>query len=404
MKRISLALAVALLCVAGCVHERASVMSSVGGEMRQIKTRNRYTLAGFKHQAQNANADVVKENVYTPPFSNDTLKRYQPDVFADDGIRFMMHSSASPRECDSYSWTTYFPFLLTLMIMPQCRTILSGSRCTVDVLDNPDARATLDECSRSDHAGALTPTPFLFYLGDATPPEGSETYSVYSRHWISTAFFSLGENPSAQRESLDVLRAYAIAATLKKMEDDGLIDESRSRLAGRDSAQTLSIADKFEVVDFRREGDDGCRHSFMLRRRDGGGISLRDSREAQKMLKTMIREDYGSSFPAVAVGELVVEFPEFSLRNGTIRGKSEVLSLAVESLRYDSRTRTGVLRVRIGANQFEAARKYAIRNIESLVRDKNIALDGRDIPPASTFFLQGESLKGDVLEITFRTE
>lgn len=402
MKKSNLAAIFVLLLfsMAGCQHERTSTMVSVGGEVRRIKTRNRYTLLTFKQRGHGANADVARENVYVPQSSNDDLKKFQPDVFSDDGIRFTCES-ARLCEDDRYGWTTVFPYLTTLMILPQCRTISNGSRNTVDVLDNPDARATFDSHARYDMALGLTPLSWFFYLGDAAPLDGNETYTTISEHTISTPFFGFG---AKSRGWLDAGMAYAMAMTLKKMEDDGLIDESRGRQAGLSSVQVSSAGDKFEIVDFRREGDDGWRYSFKLRRRDRKGISLRESHEVQKILKTMIRADYASSFPDVAAGVLVVDFLEFSLRDDEINGKAEVLALTAESLRYDSNTRTGVMRVRIGANQFNEARRYAIRNIESLVRDKNIVLDGRDIPPAAKFFLLGESLKGDVLEISFKTE
>ncbi len=404
---IVIALAFGSLFFAGCIHTRTSAFTSVGGEVQKLKTRNRYTLVGFKHQAQNPNADVVKENLYTQQFSTDNLKKFQPDVFADDGIRFTVSQRRLPDEGIRYQWTQYFPFLLTLTALPQCVTTSYSSQYRVDVLDNPDARATFNLHGRYDYATALlTPAPLLCYMGDAAPPEDeSQGQSVVSRHGVGFAgAINFGTYVFDVQNIYSESEAYALAATLKKMEDDGLIDELRGKTAGRDAAQILSLGDKFEIIDFRKDDDSGSRYSFSLRHRGGGGIQLRESREVQKMLKAMIREDYVSSFPDVAAETIVVDFPEFSLRGGMVRGKSEVLSFAVESLRYDPHTRVGLMRVRIGENQFEAARRYARRNIESLVRDKNIALDGRDIPPAATFYLRSETLKGNTLEITFKTE
>jgi hypothetical protein len=362
-------------------------------------------LAGFKHEAQNPDADVMDENVYALPFSNDSLKKCQPDVFADDGVRFLVRS-VPRREYHLYGWTTWFPYLVSLTTLPACTTTSYGSRNTIDVLDNPDASVAYDARTRYDQAMAmLTPTPLLCFMGESSPLDEDAKYNLDSSHGVHFAFFSFGDDfQTGHAKSQTVIEAYVIASMLKKMEDDGLIDDSRGRATGHGPTLASSVADKFEVMDFRKDGECGWRYSFALRRRGGGGVSLRESRELQKMLKAMVREDYASSFPDVAAGTLVVDFPEFSLRGGEVSGKSEVLSLAVESLRYDARTRIGVMRVRIGENQYEAARRYARRNIESLVRDKNIVLDGRDIPPAATFFLRGETLKGDILEITFKTE
>ena len=95
-------------------------------------------------------------------------------------------------------------------------------------------------------------------------------------------------------------------------------------------------------------------------------------------------------------------FLEF--HGGEITGKAVVLSLAVDSLRYDHYTRRGTVRMRIGENQFEDARRYARKNIELIVRDKNIALSADVIPPAARFRILGESLKGNVLEMNFEAE
>lgn len=402
-----LVVAMVLLCASGCQHIRDSAITSVGGDVRRIVTKNRYMLVETKHKAQSSNAEVARENLYAKTFSNDGLKKHQPDVFADDGIRFTLRTVPLYRDvANRYGWTVVFPYLLTLTALPQCQTIGSAVRYTVDVLDNPDARATFDMHSRHDQALALlTPAPMLFYMGDASPPDGLKTPSVISAHAVSCVAFRLGMSPHELLQATDgAAKAYAIAALLKKMEDDGLIDVSRMRPAGGRSPQAPSVGDKFEIVDFKKEDGSARRYSFALRCRGGSGMSMQESRGLQKSLRAMIREDYAASFPDVAAGSVVVDFLEFSFHDGTVKGTSEVLSLSVESLRYDPATRVGVMRVRIGENQFEEARRYVRRNVESLVRDKNVALDGRAIPPAATFYLRGETLKGNVLEIMFKTE
>ena len=50
-------------------------------------------------------------------------------------------------------------------------------------------------------------------------------------------------------------------------------------------------------------------------------------------------------------------------------------------------------------------RKWFRKIIETLARDRNIALVTGEIPPAAKFYLGREELKdGNVLEIEFRTE
>ena len=197
--------------------------------------------------------------------------------------------------------------------------------------------------------------------------------------------------------------AYAVAALLKKMEDDGLIAEVNNKHIDRNETLQNSVSDKYEIVEFNKDDDCVYRYSFVLKRRDSSRVAVRESRDLKKILRAMIREDYIASFPD-ASRSVVIDFPKFSLQNGRVIGKAVALTFSVASLQYDPHRRTGVLRIRIGENQFEDARKYARKNIESIARDKNIALDAKTIPPSSVFYLEGEKLDGGMLEISFRVE
>ena len=408
MKRLFLSsiFAVVMLLPAGCVHHRNSAFSSVEGEVQKITTRNRYTLVYVARATQSGNADIM--GMQAALSTNDDLKRYQPDVFADDGIKITYGDVKTlyNEYSNNHGGILTLLNLLTLGAFPQCTTGGSGYRFTMDILDNPDARATFDLYDRCDMAFATwTPLPLLCHMGSGSPVDGALIGTALSRHSVG---FGDPSSPNSVNENLamrHMISAYSIAALLKKMEDDGLIDDSHGKFTSCQLGARSSFADdKFEMVDFKREDDGGRRYFFSLKRRDSTAISLRESRDLQKMLRSMIREDYQASFPDSDYRSLVVDLPEFSLRGNEITGRAAVLSLTVESLRYDPHTRLGTMRLRIGENQFEDARRYARRNIESLVRDKNVALDAHAIPSAATFYLQDEKLKGDVLEIVFRAE
>ncbi|MBQ6471125.1 MAG: hypothetical protein IJJ33_04015, partial [Victivallales bacterium] len=77
---------------------------------------------------------------------------------------------------------------------------------------------------------------------------------------------------------------------------------------------------------------------------------------------------------------------------------------AVERLEYDAATRRGKLAVRFNPGQVEEARVYIQRNIETLVRDKNILLTTGERPPEGQYRSLGEKWNGDILEIEFETE
>ena len=118
-----------------------------------------------------------------------------------------------------------------------------------------------------------------------------------------------------------------------------------------------------------------------------------------------MKADYAESFPNARIGSLFVDFPEYELDNGKIMGRAVVLTISVTSLAYDPSTRQGKLAVKVNANQYEEARKWIRKNIETLARDKNIALTTGEIQPAAKFYLGREELKdGNVLEIEFKTE
>lgn len=54
--------------------------------------------------------------------------------------------------------------------------------------------------------------------------------------------------------------------------------------------------------------------------------------------------------------------------------------------------------------QSAEARAWARENIETLARDKNIALVTGQRPPDANYYLLGEKIDGNVMEIEFKTE
>ena len=133
--------------------------------------------------------------------------------------------------------------------------------------------------------------------------------------------------------------------------------------------------------------------------------SLSAFRKIQQEFREAVKTDYAESFPGVKKDSLFVEFSKYKLDGGKIEGRAVVLTISVASLSYDPITRKGKLAVKVNANQYEEARKWIRKNIETLARDKNIALTTGEIPPAAKFYLGREDLKdGNILEIEFMTE
>ena len=117
-----------------------------------------------------------------------------------------------------------------------------------------------------------------------------------------------------------------------------------------------------------------------------------------------VKAAYQREFPTADASTLQVDV-RHQVSDGKIVGQAEVLTIKPVELKYDVITRKGKMAVRFNDNQYDEARKWIRDNIEKLVRDKNIALVARDIPPEVKYYSLGESLKdGNILEIEFKTE
>lgn len=168
-------------------------------------------------------------------------------------------------------------------------------------------------------------------------------------------------------------------------------------------AQT-SQAD-YRIIICERENGNDFSYSFILELKGNDAEPLSMFRTIQQKFRAAIKEDYAESFPGVKKDSLFVEFTKYKLDNGKIEGRAVVLTISVVAMKYDPASRTGTLSVRVNANQYEEARKWIRKNIETLARDKNVALTTGEIPPAAKFYLGKEELKdGNILEIEFKTE
>ena len=172
--------------------------------------------------------------------------------------------------------------------------------------------------------------------------------------------------------------------------------------AARASAAASSV--QYSIEKFARTADDNFAYAFRIRLKDGADAGLGAMNRIKQELRQAVVSDYVSAYGGNA-GEVKVDFPEFSMKDAVIEGRAEVMRISVKSLRYDAQSQKGVIAIKIGANRFEDARKWVRKNVESLAKDKNVALTTGQIPPAARFYLGAERvLEGNVLEIEFETE
>ena len=161
----------------------------------------------------------------------------------------------------------------------------------------------------------------------------------------------------------------------------------------------------YDVVTLERREKGDFSYRFELRLKENVDWSVQTIKAVKHDFRKNIKDDYSESFTGASVASLFVEFPEFDFSDGKIAGSAVVMNMVVKSMNYDPLVRKGHLSVVVNSNQFEETRKWVRKNIETLARDKNIALVTGEIPPAARFYLGREELKGgNVLEIEFKTE
>ena len=405
-----LVLLLATSLVSGCTHARLVAASTARDYGDVVRTRFRYHLVydfdvmdGFTYRVMN-------------------MRKYQPDVFNEDGIPVRLTISDVLEESGG-EWTMFFPMILSYGILPSfqtshvhCRGVLSAAGRRI---------ATVEVCANRGESMSFPipfPLPMLVYSG-----EGSTCFAS-GKKFVGHIYG--GNSYLRLRDECDKAMAYGIVSRLKEEEDAGRIDERFAALAR--SAQSLSdaaatrlrvvsdekarhgavvlsgmppgLAQPFEIVACDNERGKDFAYLFELRRRGGGAVTLSDSGVIRNAFRSAIRTHYASSHPDVNPRTLVVDFTDYALKSGVVSGRVAVLSMSAESLSYDSATRKGVVRIRIGAGQFEDARRWVRRNLAVLAGGNNVVVVGDAVPKGAHFYSESEEMRDGVLVVSFRTE
>lgn len=161
----------------------------------------------------------------------------------------------------------------------------------------------------------------------------------------------------------------------------------------------------YAVDRFERVSGNEFAYEFKISFAETNGVGLAAAQRVKRELRTSIEEDYLAASPDARGESVQIDFPVFSMKGNIVEGRAEITRIAVTSLTYDDVTQKGVISVRIGASSFEKARAWVRKNIETIVRDKNIALTTGKVPADKRFFLGTERvLEGNILQIEFETE
>ena len=404
--------------VSGCAHTRVTAASNTRDYGDAIRTRFRYRLF----------CDDKDKDAFGRPYAYriEMYRHCYPDVFDDEGIpiRLSLKDTLKKEGHDDIAVTGLIS-LFTLGIIPSVSKEHSHRICEFSSVGR--RIGSVEVCAHRDVAMPIPPfvpspiTPLVF-LGDGETCMSSNkkfvdhTYSVFT---MSSEYCGLD----------DMAMAYGIASRLKELEDSGMIGERFATVAR--SSQSLSDAtatrakiqadamarhgmasevagtdgsSPFEIVRCDNERGKDFAYVFALRRRGGGAATLSDYGVMRTAFRSSIRAHYASLHPDLNPRTLVIDFTEYALKGGVINGRVAVLTISPESLTYDSASRRGVVRVRIGEGQFEDARRWIRRNLVSLVNRRGIASGGDALPKGARFYSEREEMRGGVLEVSFKTE
>jgi hypothetical protein len=392
----------------------------------RIETKNKYKIATWLCRFEDGTTHCM--DVKWISERHNTFASCLPGVFSSDGMPVRIVENMHPVKSESWGmWTLLVPYVVSAFTLP---AYLGGDAYREYEFEFDDRMPNTTVQVRSERATAVTaysPVALLLPMSDYEPEQGRRSFSEHGRKF-------LGDAPDALLRDRAV--AYGLATRLKEMEDAGKatvetspkrlgepvrapqkneIDGNASMLASvptsQPGAQSQAASPNvkeagllYNILSCKRETGSDFAYRFELELL-GKNSSLRTFRAVQQEFRRAVKEDYVESVPGTKPNELYVDFPEYELKDGKIEGRAVVLSISVTSLTYDPNTRNGKLAVKVNANQYEEARKWIRKNIETLARDKNIALTTGEIPPAAKFYLGKEELKdGNILEIEFKTE
>jgi len=404
--------------MAGCRHARTVAAVKVSDIGEFIETKNKYRVLRL-----NEAPFFGKYFMWEKMNPGRMLASFQPNVFSDDGIPLTLRRIDS--QTDAFGDWTRIVSCMSGGILPTFETSHRHGIWAIEFGGGKTPKTTVEVCAHGGESFSMfMPWPILFFNW------GCDPCFTDGRTYISHSYDPGFGCPIDSQTAVKAL-AYGIAVRLKDLEDSGEIDEyvvanARSIQALKDTAEgrgkykaaelrklgrivdAQNVAEeesKVEVVTLDCEAGRDFAYRFVLQSRAGTSISLSDYNDIRSSFRNAIRSHYAANHPNLNPRSLVVDYPEWALGGGRITGKAVVLMISAESLSYNSSSRTGRIAVRIGANQFEEARRWIRKNIESIATGSNIKVEGDALPFGARFYTGRELIKeNDMLEVEFKTE
>ncbi len=379
----------------GCYSYRDSATVDVRDIGDVIETKYRYRLVGV-----NIVGDKCDEVL-----NNNLVKGKFPSVFSDAGIPFEVVYPRLVGPEFSGGWT-FLVNLCSLTLVPSYNCESRQHKCSLRFVEDTSVETRFHILLRQETAeSAYFPTGLIplsgapesdgnkvfwnAYKGNLFNTEGEKLHT--SRHLAMTLLNFVYEDMSKDAF------AYGVAAKLKEMEDSGQIDAMLRKLAAAKAPQ-------HRVMRFSREAGCDFTYSFAIEIEE---MPINPDKVKSAVLQEFgesVKDEYVETFPNVKQTSLVVNYSDVEMVGKIVQGRATVFTIKPLSLSYDANTRRGKLSVRFNPGQLDEARTWILRNIETLARDKNIALVTGQLPPVATYYSLGEKIDGNVMTIEFRTE
>lgn len=430
-------IAAASLALSGCKHIRSATLVSVPDVGETITTKYKYCCIGTSAAALDIWRTGSDYNTGMQYF----LKTRMPRVFSDDGIPFYIVERNSRQEYrgmrrnyGSRNWGKWGWFSLhffSLGIAPLCFGQTDWRRFSVVPIGEGIEPGSVECCTKYDEAMTVF-SPFSILCFNASPefsdmPQGK----IFQK----TIYGVVSDNEYSDLTKSSAM-AYGIATRLKEMEDCGSITASMAKdalvmhAARHEATEIIRIRNmglvqppqkvlhkpllqvvqqapqkpKFAITSFKPvDADNDFSYSFEVTL--NGDVSPDEFLGEYESFLNNLKKIYKSQYPAVDMNSLVVDAKP-SLLEGKFVGIARMLTIHIEAMAYDSKTRRGKISARFGHGQERFARNWIKRNImEPLVKDKNILLETGTLPPPGRYYSLDESVKdGNILEIEFKTE
>lgn len=443
-----------LLCVSGvgCASIRHATMVDVVDIGDKITTKYRYYCVGTSQEDFRRWLEEGAEDIEWSPGSYRIggksiesqnkleLSNIQPNVFSKGGIPILVAERTIGEErwgkSDAARLGWFVFYMCTAGLLPvfpngsETEKMFSVAIASDKVL----ARQLVVKERRDEIVSLFTPLAFLFYHGRPTF-KGNEKSKVFSK-----TVCSLGAGGCST--GIEAL-AYGLAVKLKELEDAGEVTDDTMQSAAllhrrhgeakRNSllkkalnqsslainctgyavdrvqdSNVLPIKPVVQTVNaytldrFVWDSDRDYACSFALKM--NGECTIEAFSSIENEFREHVRNAFLKSHPSVDARFLIVDVRP-SVDKGKVVGTAAVLTIKPVSMAYDAKMRQGKISVRFGPGQYEEARAWARKNIETLARDKNLVLVTGQLPPEARYYSLGETVKdGNVLEIEFRTE